>query len=97
MTSVGLRQLKNNLSEYVRRAANGELVQVTDRGKVIAELRPPDHGQIDYPLLREAVGRGSVRRGLPNDRREVYDLPALDALLPAGIVTTLLDELRSDN
>ena len=95
MTTVGLRELKNNLSEYVRRAANGEWVQVTDRGKVIAELRPPERS--DYPLLVEAAARGSVRRGLPNDRKEIYALPPLGASLPVGIVGTLLDELRSDN
>ena len=97
MTSVSLRQLKNNLSEYVRRAANGELVQVTDRGKVVAELRPPQGEFSEYPLLRDAVARGSVRQGLPNDRHSVYDLPPLELSLPQGIVSTLLDELRSDN
>jgi antitoxin (DNA-binding transcriptional repressor) of toxin-antitoxin stability system len=38
MTTVGLKILKNKLSEYVRRAAAGETVLVTDRGKVVADL-----------------------------------------------------------
>jgi prevent-host-death family protein len=41
MRSVGLKLLKNKLSEYVRLAANGETVLVTDRGRVVAELVPP--------------------------------------------------------
>ena len=39
--TVGLRELKNRLSEYVRLVRAGEHVQVTDRGQVVAELLPP--------------------------------------------------------
>lgn len=94
MTSVGLRELKNHLSEYVRRAASGELVLVTDRGRVIAELRPPESSP--DRLLHEAVALGTVRMGLPNNRPEVYVLPPLATKLPEGIVETLLDDLRGD-
>ncbi len=41
MRSVGIKVLKNKLSEYVRLAEKGETVQVTDRGRVVAELVPP--------------------------------------------------------
>jgi prevent-host-death family protein len=41
MRTVGLKVLKNKLSEYVRLAASGETVLVTDRNKVVAELVPP--------------------------------------------------------
>lgn len=41
MRSVGLEVVKNNLSEYVRAASGGETVLVTDRDRVVAELRPP--------------------------------------------------------
>ena len=44
MRSVGIKVLKNKLSEYVRLAANGETVLVTDRGEVVAELVPPRPG-----------------------------------------------------
>ena len=37
--AVGVRELKARLSEYVRRARDGEVVLVTDRGRVVAELR----------------------------------------------------------
>lgn len=30
--NIGVRELKQNLSEYLDRAANGEMVVVTDRG-----------------------------------------------------------------
>ena len=41
MLTVGIKTLKNKLSAYVRAAAAGETVLVTDRGKVVAELVPP--------------------------------------------------------
>jgi len=41
MRSVGLKVLKNKLSEYIRLAASGETVLVTDRDRVVAEIVPP--------------------------------------------------------
>lgn len=42
MKTVGLKALKNNLSKFVRAAAAGEVVQITDRDRVVAELRAPE-------------------------------------------------------
>lgn len=41
MKTVGVRELKNRLSEYLRLVRRGERVLVTDRGEVVAELRRP--------------------------------------------------------
>ena len=41
MGPVGIKELKNKLSEYVRAAAAGKTVLETDRGRVVAELVPP--------------------------------------------------------
>jgi prevent-host-death family protein len=40
MASVGVRALQQNASEVVRRAAAGEVVEVTDRGRPVARLVP---------------------------------------------------------
>jgi prevent-host-death family protein len=40
MRTVGLKTLKNKLSEYVRLAAAGETVVITDRGRAVAEIVP---------------------------------------------------------
>jgi prevent-host-death family protein len=42
MHTVGIKTLKNRLSEYVRLAAQGETVLISDRDRVVAELVPPD-------------------------------------------------------
>jgi prevent-host-death family protein len=44
MKTVGLRELKNRLSEYVREVRSGESFLVPDRGQVVAELLPPGQG-----------------------------------------------------
>ncbi|HEY3127921.1 MAG TPA: type II toxin-antitoxin system Phd/YefM family antitoxin [Acidobacteriota bacterium] len=61
MKAVGLKVLKNKLSEYVRLAAGGETVLVTDRDRVVAELVPPraDRGS----WLADAVLADAVRNG----------------------------------
>ncbi len=61
MRAVGLKVLKNKLSEYVRLAANGEVVLVTDRDRVVAEIGPPREGR--SPVLRDAVLAEAVRKG----------------------------------
>ncbi len=61
MRSVGLKVLKNKLSEYVRLAAGGETVLVTDRDRVVAELTPPRAER--SPFVRDAVLAQAVREG----------------------------------
>lgn len=38
---VGTRELKNKLSEYIRRVKKGQTITVTERGNVVAQLIPP--------------------------------------------------------
>jgi antitoxin (DNA-binding transcriptional repressor) of toxin-antitoxin stability system len=61
MRSVGIKFLKNKLSEYVRLAASGEIVLVTDRDRVVAELGPPAPGRT--PLVSDALLLDAVRQG----------------------------------
>jgi prevent-host-death family protein len=61
MRAVGIKELKNKLSEYVRIAASGESVLVTDRGRVVAQLTPShtNHPALAAdPKLAEAVREG---------------------------------------
>jgi prevent-host-death family protein len=77
MKTVGVRDLKNRLSEYLRRVRLGESVLVTDRGEVVAELMPPGQGQADSSVpagLRALVKRGLATLGTPV-KADVY--PAL--------------------
>lgn len=61
MRSVGLKILKNKLSEYVRLAESGETVLVTDHDRVVAELVPPNSAR--SPMVSDAFLADLVRKG----------------------------------
>ena len=61
MRSVDLKLLKKKLSEYIRLAQGGEVVLITDRGRVVAEICPPRPGR--SPWLADAMLAEAVRQG----------------------------------
>ncbi len=96
MKAVGVRELRNRLSEYLRAVKQGEQVLITDRGQVIAELRPPspypDPGDLT-PALASLVRERLVEVGLPNDP-EAY--PVQPQRAPDGTAARILAELRDE-
>ena len=91
---MGLRELKNRLSEYVRKVRAGEGLLVTDRGEVVAELVPPGHGMGERGVpagLALLARRGLVTLGAPNDP-SLY--PELPPVLKRYTSKQLLDEER---
>ena len=93
MKQVGLRELKNRLSEYVRLVRAGERLQVTDRGQVIAELVPPMPATARDPAaaFSELERKGLVRQPTVKGRPSY---PRLRRLVPPGTAQRLLDEER---
>lgn len=87
--------MKNRLSEYIRLVRSGERVLVTDRGVIVAEIRPPETRieEDPYPLLSAAAREGKIRLGAPN-RPDLY--PKLGKILPDGTALRWLDESRGD-
>jgi antitoxin (DNA-binding transcriptional repressor) of toxin-antitoxin stability system len=71
MKAVAVRELKNRLSAYLREVARGEVVLITDRGRVVAELRRPS-GDLPPTTLDGALARlqaeGALTPGLPQDK-----------------------------
>lgn len=67
MTEVGIRALKQNASAVVSRAAAGETITITDRGRPVAQLSPMPSSR-----LRQLVEAGLVRPA----RAQLSDLPA---------------------
>ncbi len=63
MRCIGIKTLKNKLSEYLRLVALGETILVTDRDRVIAELIPPREGRSSTgsdAVLADAVRKGWI-------------------------------------
>lgn len=94
MATAGIRALKDNLSEYVRRSEAGERIAVTAHGRVVAELGPPSAERTsNRTRYDELVAAGTVR--LPvEDGDPLEDWPSLR--LPAGIAASLLDTDRGE-
>ncbi len=96
MKVVGIRELKDKLSEYVRLAKGGESILVTDRGDVVAELRAAPANlptEVLDPGLEALRRRGGVRLGGPNDP-SLYVIR--ERLVEDGYSLRLLDEERGD-
>ena len=100
MREVGIRELKNRLSEYVRLVREGETVMVTDRGQVVAELRPPEPDSElarKYPKLVEMARRGLARLPLQPNGPDAYPrLPAVASPASSVASAEILDWLRED-
>jgi antitoxin (DNA-binding transcriptional repressor) of toxin-antitoxin stability system len=78
MKTVGIRELKNRFSEYLRKVRSGESVLVTDRGEVVAEFSPPDRGLTDGSVpagLLALARRGLLTLGSPGDASLYEALP----------------------
>ena len=68
MVAVGIRELKNRLSDYLKRVKTGERLLVTERGRPVAVISPPPVTPADRrieAMLREGVVRwgGGKPRG----------------------------------
>lgn len=80
MSDVGVRELKQRLSEYLERAAAGELIRVTDRGRPKAILGPiPGRGALAAGIEQGWVTPGSGEP-LVRVRRERATRSVLDVL-----------------
>lgn len=96
---VGIKELKNKLSAYLRLVRAGKTVRITDRGQVVAELRPAatnasSTSRLDA-WLEEAAARGVVTLAKENGPFKWERKPFTE---PLGIDSqALLDELRADS
>ncbi len=85
---VGVAELRQNLSVYLRRVQRGERLIVTDRNRPVAELGPPaSTGPALDRLIAEGRVSGPTRRGLPEPLGLTGDPHAL---------SRALDEVRGE-
>ena len=95
--TVNIRALKDRLSAFLRDVQRGDVILVTDRGRLVAEIRPPT---IEAPAtgttaakLRRLATEGVVKLGLPN-RADAYRKAGLS--LPDKIVEGALRWTRGE-
>jgi prevent-host-death family protein len=86
--TVGVAELRRNLSHYLRQVERGERLLVTDRNRPVAELGPPatSGAELDRLIAEGRVTR-PIRRGLPEPLQLDGDPYAL---------SRALDEIRGE-
>ena len=96
MQTIGVRELKAHLSRVLREVQRGEIVLVTDRGRVVAELRSPDSGirpgSATERAMAQMAAAGELRLAEPTP--DPYPTSPLTAA--AGTSARLLDAERGD-
>jgi prevent-host-death family protein len=88
MSTVGIAELRQNLSHYLRLVQQGERLIVTDHNRPVAELGPPPSAAsaLDRLIAEGRVTR-PLRRGLPEPLSLGRDPTAL---------SRALDEVRGE-
>ncbi len=95
--TTNIRALKDRLSAFLRDVQRGDVILVTDRGRVVAEIRLPS---VEAPATGTAAGKlrrlateGVVKLGLPN-RADAYRKPGIS--LPDKVVEDALGWTRGE-
>jgi prevent-host-death family protein len=92
---VSVRELKNHLSEYLRRAHAGEQIKVTSRGRVVATLsapeKPDQDGMPEQELVRHLERMPWIRPPRKGSAVKGSDRPVA---VPDGTGDEIVDWLR---
>jgi prevent-host-death family protein len=86
--TVGIAELRQNLSKYLRKVAEGERLIVTDRNRPVAELAPPPN---TGSHLDQLIAEGKVK---PPKRRGPWPQPLEMDLDDPEALTRALEEVR---
>ncbi len=92
MSTVGVRELRQNLSRYLDRVKDGASLEVTEHGRVVARLSPAGE------RIPEAYGALAAEHGATLPGVSLTDLIADRPRrgTPAGTTDTLLAKGRTD-
>ena len=89
-TTVGVRELRQNLSVYLDRVKQGAALQVTEHGRVVAVLRPVPPNASRYDIL---LAQGLITPAT----KSIRDLPPPRKMPPGSRpMSEILDEMRSE-
>lgn len=95
--TVNIRALKDKLSAFLRAVQRGDVILVTDRGRVVAELRQPSMPGLGQGPSSDRV-RALVRAGVltigAQNSPDAYRPP--DTRLPTEVIDEALDNTRGD-
>jgi antitoxin (DNA-binding transcriptional repressor) of toxin-antitoxin stability system len=95
--TTNIRALKDRLSAFLRDVQRGDVILVTDRGRLVAEIRPPS---VEAPVpgaastkLGRLANEGVIKLGLPN-RADAYRRAGVS--LPDRVIEEALGWTRGE-
>ncbi|MGH2752746.1 MAG: type II toxin-antitoxin system Phd/YefM family antitoxin [Actinomycetota bacterium] len=89
MTVIGVRELRQHASEWLRRVEAGETIEVRNRGRPVALLTPIPRGSVIDRLAAE----GRLKRGRGGDILDHKPLPGTPGV---PLASEILERLRAD-
>lgn len=98
MKTVGIRNLKNSLSRYLKMVQEGETVFITDRNKVVAELIPVEGKHGDLGLVNRYIADQAESGSLVKARERVVLSPQKRPSISAAdkkLLTDIYSETRN--
>lgn len=96
LKTIGIRELKAHLSRVLRDVASGDAYLVTDRGRVVAELRQPDATRSDLSPQERALARLAADGHLRIAERSRVSYRASPVRARKGLAQQLIDEERGE-
>jgi prevent-host-death family protein len=93
MNIVGIKELKNQLTQYLRRTKNGQEVIITERGKPIAVIRPTE-GALPTTSLETKLAELAKENRITLPRKKFLAKIPLIKISGPPISTTVLKERR---
>ena len=91
---TGIRELKDNLSRYIRRIEAGERIVITTHGRAVAELVPTGAGRPGRISQFDMLVASGVITPPVEDGDPLEDFPEIR--LPPGTAATLIDSDRGE-
>lgn len=89
MRSIGIRELRQHASRYLRDVERGETIEITDRGRRVARLVPPPQGG----AVEQLIAAGRLRPARQRAPEDVPLEPAAGVPLPSQ---TLSDDRANE-
>ncbi len=95
--TVGVRELRQNLSVYIKRVKEGETLAVTEHGREVARLMP-SHPDVrpGYLELAEKYGATIPKGDLVETVKRLRTEGRLGSGMPAGTTDAILAEGRRE-
>jgi prevent-host-death family protein len=92
MSSVGVRELRQNASAVLRRVEAGEIIEVTDRGRPVARLVP---ARTLSPMER-MIAEGRVTRAEGSLQESLRRFPPAAPAAGVPLPSEILAQMRQD-